>query len=191
MNILIRQCKRLFYGIALSVYATTPVLAADIEIFTDSNSASSTAQPNVMFLMDSSDTVRSTDLGSGAPVVASYDSTVTYPTVNSFDVSRLYYKDDGVAPTTHNDSQTFNASAYQCDHAIVDYQLNDITTGYLTSSSVSTPSKFVVDFVMVKGEILECAQPMIILRQQISVMMLSLRMKHYRRQRVRIRCWAL
>jgi len=147
MNILIRQCKRLFYGIALSVYATTPVLAADIEIFTDSNSASSTAQPNVMFLMDSSDTVRSTDLGSGAPVIASYDRTVTYPTVNSFDVSRLYYKDDGVAPTTHNDSQTFNASAYQCDHAIVDYQLNDITTGYLTSSSVSTPSKFVVDFL--------------------------------------------
>lgn len=134
MNILKRQFRRLFYGIALSAYVAAPVMAADIEIFTDSNSAATTAQPNVMFIMDSSDPMRSEDLDSG-PTVAPYEPTTTYPTVNSFDSTRLYYKADGVAPTTHSDSETFDSSAYHCDHAYVDYQPNDTTTGYISQET--------------------------------------------------------
>ena len=153
MNILIKQFKKLFYGVALSMYAAMPVLAADIEIFTDSNSAATTAQPNVLFIMDSSDSMRripGAAAAPGAPVAVSYDPTVTYPTTGtgSFAADKYYYRADGVAPTAPNANDEFDMAALQCNHAVVNYatgvievlstsSVTDGVTGVTTTTTVS------------------------------------------------------
>lgn len=123
MNILVKQLIRLSSGVALGLYLSAPVLAADIEIYTDSNASATTAQPNVLFIMDSSDSMRRIPSAS-APAAAAYDPDVDYPTsgTGSFEATKYYYSSSGTPPASPSTSNSFDTAALHCDHALHEYQ---------------------------------------------------------------------
>ena len=121
-----RRLKSTSLGFLLGCYVVTPVLADDIEIYTDANLVGALAQPNVMFIMDSSDHMNVT-----LTAANEYDYTVTYDTAGGYDPSVIYYTGDGSVPAANGDY--FDWAANTCDHAEKNYEagviVNDPDTG--------------------------------------------------------------
>jgi hypothetical protein len=69
-------------SLAFAVYAATPAIAEDIEIYTTANLGSTTIQPNVMFVIDTS-----SSMGAQMTVPVAYDYTRTY--VGCYDATKL------------------------------------------------------------------------------------------------------
>ncbi len=126
------MCKRLqkiSTGFALGCCAATPVFADDIEIYTDANLIGALAQPNVMFIMDSS-----ASMAANLPAAVGYDYTVTYDLAGGYDPTFIYYTEDGSIPAT-NGAYVF-WSANNCDHSEKNYELGVIVNDPDTGSDV-------------------------------------------------------
>ena len=78
-------------GLVFAAFAATPAVAEDIEIYTTANLGSTTIQPNVMFVMDTS-----SSMGALLSVPVAYDYTHTY--VGCYDATMLYYTAGGNLP---------------------------------------------------------------------------------------------
>ncbi len=97
-------------GLMFVAYVTTPAIAEDIEIYTTANLGSTTIQPNVMFIMDTS-----SSMGAQLSVPVAYDYTRTY--VGCYDASKLYYTSGGsLPPCTSKD--VFLKSSNRCDASL-------------------------------------------------------------------------
>jgi len=102
-------------GIALAMYAATPVLADDIEIYTTGALGSATIQPNVMFIVDTSGS-----MGDPVPSDAPYDYTVTYS--GSYDSGHIYFSTTNTPPGSSL-RYSFIKSANKCDNSLQKYDL--------------------------------------------------------------------
>ena len=126
MKSVYRRLNKTAIGLVLGCYAVAPVFADDIEIYTDANLVGALAQPNVMFIMDSSLSMAAT-----LPAEDAYDYTVTYDLAGGYDPALIYYADDGSIPATNGDS--FNRAENHCDHSLKDYKdgvpVVDLATG--------------------------------------------------------------
>lgn len=114
MKIVSMGINKILVGLVLSSCVITLALADDIEIYTDANLLGAAAQPNVMFIMDSSLPMGST-LQSDIP----YDYEITYDPAGGYDASKIYYTSDGSVPTPSDGY--FDWSANFCDHSLRDY----------------------------------------------------------------------
>ena len=97
-------------GLALAVYAATPAIAEDIEIYTTANLGATAIQPNVVFVMDTSGS-----MGSTLSVPTAYDYTVTYS--GCYDPSKLYFTASGGMPTCSSKDVIFKTSN-KCDASV-------------------------------------------------------------------------
>ena len=97
-------------GVAFAAYAATPAIAEDIEIYTTANLGSSTIQPNVMFIMDTSGS-----MSGQLTVPVSYDYTQTY--VGCYDASKLYYTAGGALPPCGS-KDVILKSSNKCDASL-------------------------------------------------------------------------
>ena len=103
---------------SLAAYSVGPAVAEDIEIYTTANLGTTVAQPNVMFIMDTSGSM-------GAPLSVStpYDHTQTY--TGCYDASMLYYSSTGAMPTCgskdviYKSSNTCDASMNLYDKGVI------------------------------------------------------------------------
>ena len=107
--------KKASAGLVLSSCVVTLAFADDIEIYTDANLVGPVAQPNIMFIMDSSSNMANT-----LPASEPYDDTRTYELVGGYDPAKIYYSSDGSIP--ENNGASFHwATANHCDHSERDY----------------------------------------------------------------------
>ena len=97
-------------GMALAVYAATPAIAEDIEIYTTANLGAAAIQPNVVFIMDTSGS-----MGNTLNVPTPYDHNVTY--VGCYDNTKLYYTQSGALPTCGSKDKIEKASN-RCDASL-------------------------------------------------------------------------
>lgn len=109
-----RGLKKTSISLLLGCCVTAQVFADDIEIYTDANLIGAVAQPNIMFIMDSSLPMDNT-LASDVP----YDYTHTYDVAGGYDDAYIYYTSDGSIPATNGGY--FNKTANYCDHAVKNY----------------------------------------------------------------------
>ena len=124
MNDMNKRLQKISIGFVLGCSVLVPVYADDIEIYTSANLVGPLAQPNVMFVMDSSAAMNAT-----LPAKVSYDYQTPY--VGGYDATKIYYSNDGSIPATNGDY--FDWAANKCDHAEKNYEagviVNDPDTG--------------------------------------------------------------
>ena len=108
------RIKKASIGFMLACCLAAPVFADDIEIYTDVNLLGPLAEPNIMFVMDSSST-----MGNTLPAPVAYDYQVTYDLAGGYDPGKIYYTTDGSTPATNGDF--FDWAANHCDHAVREY----------------------------------------------------------------------
>ena len=89
-------------GAGLALYAATPAIAEDIEIYTTANLGATAIQPNVVFIMDTSGS-----MGNTLSVPVAYNYAQTY--VGCYDPNMLYYSASGAMPA----STPMNSTAFQ------------------------------------------------------------------------------
>ena len=106
-------------GVVLGCFVVSPVLADDIEIYTDANLVGPLAQPNIMFIMDSS-----SSMAANLPAAVGYDYTVAYDLAGGYDPGLVYYTSDGSVAATNDPG--FVWAANQCKHSLID---NDPANG--------------------------------------------------------------
>ena len=93
---------------ALAVLLGQPALADDTELLLFSQDPSLTPKSNVMFILDTSGSMTSTET-----TVEPYDSTIDYS--GNCDKNNLYWSDVDVLPVCDgNETQFFDKSAFQC-----------------------------------------------------------------------------
>jgi len=97
-------------GAGLALYAATPAIAEDIEIYTTANLGAATIQPNVVFIMDTSGS-----MGNTLSVPVAYDYTQTY--VGCYDPNLLYYTSSGAMPTCGSKDVILKTS-HRCDSQV-------------------------------------------------------------------------
>ena len=104
----------LLIGAFWALCAGAPVVADDTELFTGGTALSSTAHPNIMFIIDTSGS-----MGSHVLTQPPYDGSIIYPTFGTFcDPNRIYWRrGTGDAPECDTDNY-IEASALRCDAAI-------------------------------------------------------------------------
>lgn len=117
------QVKAVVAGLILSSSVVPLVSADDTEIYTSSSVTSSSSNPNIMFIVDTSGSMGSS---SRSWVKPSYDADVTYtanaPGAGQCVSTGVYYVDDGQMPNCANAlTNYFNYTALECDHAVVQY----------------------------------------------------------------------
>ncbi|MDA3869495.1 MAG: hypothetical protein PF589_06025 [Gammaproteobacteria bacterium] len=127
-------------GFILGGCLATPVYADDIEIYTDANLVGPLAQPNIMFIMDSSANMATT-LPSSVP----YDHTTTYADAG-YAVDKIYYTDDGSIPATNGDY--FNWAANTCQSSLEEY----VPTAYTYTDTDTDPDTEVTVSAGFQGE---------------------------------------
>ncbi|UCB55674.1 MAG: hypothetical protein JSW45_03860 [Thiotrichales bacterium] len=97
-------------GVALALYAATPAIAEDIEIYTTANMGANSIQPNVVFVMDTSGS-----MGATLSVPVAYDHTRIY--VGCYDPALLYYTSSGAMPTCGSKDVILKTSN-RCDASV-------------------------------------------------------------------------
>ena len=123
------QIKAAFVGLLLSSSVLPVATAEDIEIYTTLGANSSTPNPNIMFIVDTSGS-----MGTESLVKPSYDALTTYKgdcAVNGTCCASdgIYFVDNGRIPDCATNTDYFNRSALVCDHAVAGYT----ATGVLIS----------------------------------------------------------
>ena len=109
------RVKQVLTGLMLALVAAVPAIAEDIEIYTRANLGAATVQPNVMFLMDNSGSMRNE-----LPVTVPYDHTVTYATSGGYDNTMYYYADGDAIPDSGSRSY-FDKASNKCDNSLNEY----------------------------------------------------------------------
>ena len=111
MNNINKRLQKISIGLVLGCSVSLPVFADDIEIYTDANLVGPLAQPNIMFIMDSSST-----MNLPMPAAVGYDYTITYDLAGGYDTGQVYYTDDGSVPATNGNS--FDWASNYCRHSL-------------------------------------------------------------------------
>lgn len=101
-------------GFMLGGCLAAPVYADDIEIYTDANLVGPVAQPNIMFVMDSSLNMENT-----LPASEPYDYTRTYDLAGGYDATKIYITSDGSIPAVNGDY--FDWAANHCFSSLQEY----------------------------------------------------------------------
>ena len=102
--------KAILAGAMLAVWAATPAIAEDIEIYTTANLGASVIQPNVLFVVDSSGS-----MGDTLSVPTPYDYTQTYS--GCYDPSVLYFTSSGALPSCGS-KDVFLKTSNKCDASV-------------------------------------------------------------------------
>ena len=116
MKYMMQKIKALTVGALLAVCVAAPAVADDIEIYTSLNAGDIIAQPNIMFILDSSGSMNLNVTTTSALVP--YDSTVTY--TGSCDADTIYYTTSGTVPSCSSGAY-FNAAANKCFDSVTRY----------------------------------------------------------------------
>ncbi len=109
-------------GFIVSLLGLSPLMADDTEIYVGSNLGVTNAAPNILFLVDTSGSMRSL-----VTTQVDYDPAVTYS--GCFSTSRVYWKTNTSDPGCST-SRYFNLSALKCQAALDQFT----TTGFLNDS---------------------------------------------------------
>lgn len=119
-------------GFILGSCLAAPVYADDIEIYTDANLVGPVAQPNIMFIMDSSANMANT-----LPASEPYDYTRTYDTAGGYDATKIYITSDGSIPATNGDY--FDWDANHCFSSLQEY----VPVGYTIPATATEPEMII------------------------------------------------
>lgn len=120
MKISAMKTTRMSLGCALSLIIGMPAIADDTELLLVSPDPSTTPKPNVMFIMDTSGSMTSTE-----STVQPYNSNQTY--AGDCNTDALYWTDVDVLPSCDaSNTQWIDDSAYNCDFS--DNQIAGIGT---------------------------------------------------------------
>jgi type IV pilus assembly protein PilY1 len=111
-------------GALWALAAGMPAVADDTELFIG-NSLSSTARPNILFIVDNSGSMSSQVL-----TQQNFDGRVTYPVVGSCDATRVYWRTGTGNPPACTTTNYFNMSALRCDRAAQAF----LSAGYYTDN---------------------------------------------------------
>ena len=111
MNNMYKQLQTKLVGSLLGFVLVAPVFADDIEIYTSANLVGALAQPNVMFIMDSS-----ASMANVLPASEPYDYTVPYDLAGGYDPAVVYYTSDGSIPAATD--ANFVWAANFCRHSL-------------------------------------------------------------------------
>jgi type IV pilus assembly protein PilY1 len=103
--------RAMMAGVAFAAYAGTPAIAEDIEIYTTANLGTTTIQPNVVFIMDTSGS-----MGSPMNVPIAYDYTHAY--VGCYDASKLYFTAGGSGLPTCGSKDVILKTSNKCDASV-------------------------------------------------------------------------
>lgn len=111
MKILTKQLSWTSTGCALALVAGAPAWADDTEILLVNPNLAQRPKPNVMFIMDTSGSMATTETTNAA-----YDSTVTY--TGTCDSNSLYWTDVDVLPTCGTtNTRVLDKASWFCDFA--------------------------------------------------------------------------
>ncbi len=114
------KLKPIGMGLFLSLYGSIPVLADDIEIYTQSPAG--VVKPNILFILDNSGSMNFTVPLAGSTALnlkQQYSVSNTYPG-GCFDASKVYYTTDNNIPACGS-TNYFDRSDLHCDHANDEY----------------------------------------------------------------------
>ena len=120
MQTRLKRLRNLSLFTAIGVMSAAPAYADDTEIYTGLNNLSTTVDPNVMFIIDTSGSMGATE----NTALVDYDPTITY--TGSCTNTRIYWSTSGDVPTCGT-SRYFAESQFRCDAAQT--PLFDNTTG--------------------------------------------------------------
>ncbi|MFQ5609942.1 MAG: hypothetical protein ACE5F8_06700, partial [Woeseiaceae bacterium] len=112
MNTNLRKAQCAFFGIVVTLICGVPALADDTEILLINPNAANPPQPNVMFIFDSSGSMRGR-----VTTQLPYDSSNTYPPDAGCDPDMLYWTEVSTVPDCNTTIQFFEKTAGVCDAA--------------------------------------------------------------------------
>jgi type IV pilus assembly protein PilY1 len=111
-------------GALWALAAGMPAVADDTELFIG-NSLSSSAQPNILFIIDNSGS-----MGSLVLTQDGFDGAITYPAAGGCDANRIYWRTGTGNPPNCGTNNWFNATALRCNRAALAF----LTAGYYTDN---------------------------------------------------------
>jgi type IV pilus assembly protein PilY1 len=140
-------------GALWALLSGMPAVADDTELFIG-NSLSSTAKPNILFIIDNSGSMASLVL-----TQETFDGTTTYPAAGC-DATRIYWRTGtGNPPNCATTSNYFNEAALRCDRAAKAF----VTAGYYTDNmaqydpnNVSGGKRWETIVATQKSRVVEC-----------------------------------
>lgn len=112
-----RILKSMGIGWVIGLCISVPVMAEDIEIYTQLSDSAATIKPNVLFILDNSGSMgRFVPRHDWQPrLKMPFDVTNSYPG-GCYDATKIYYSTDGLQPACGS-TKHFNFSDLHCDHA--------------------------------------------------------------------------
>ena len=122
MNKFNRAVKAILAGLFLAIYASTPVIADDIEIYTSLGSSAVSIKPNILFILDTSGSMDENVY----LAKEDYDPNKTYN--GCYSSGYIYYSSNGAIPSCWI-ANAFYDTALQCDNALYEYDSNGSRTG--------------------------------------------------------------
>ena len=111
MNLSNARTSWIAVGALWSLASGLPAMADDTELFIGT-SLSSTARPNILFIVDNSGSMSSLVL-----TQQTFDGTTTYPVAGGCDANRIYWRTGTGNPPACTTSNYFDAAALRCDRA--------------------------------------------------------------------------
>jgi type IV pilus assembly protein PilY1 len=126
-----QKIKPVVFGIAYSACIVPAAFAEDIEIYTSLGTTSAT-NPNIMFLIDTSGSMKTT-----SKVKPPYDYTKTY--TGSCSSTSIYFTNDGKLPVCPGSTDYFDEAANKCSHSVVGYKWSgyDDTGTYIYGKKIT------------------------------------------------------
>jgi type IV pilus assembly protein PilY1 len=125
MNLSNARIGWLAVGALWAFVSGLPAVADDTELFIGT-SLSSTAHPNILFIVDNSGSMASLVL-----TQETFDGATTYPAAGGCDANRIYWRTNtGNPPNCSTTSNWFEASALRCDRAAQAF----LTAGFYTDN---------------------------------------------------------
>jgi len=124
----ISKLKPIGMGLFLSLYGSMPVLADDIEIYTQSPAGS--VKPNILFILDNSGSMNElvptqvSGVPQGPLLKQAFSGTNVY-SGGCFDATKLYYTTGNNIPECGN-TDYFDRSDLHCDHANDEYNASGV-----------------------------------------------------------------
>lgn len=112
MNKAIQKSAVVFAGLLVALTSGTPVLADDTELLLVSPNQAVTPQPNILFIIDSSGSMRSDE-----NTREIYDSTTDYG--GDCDDDMLYWSETGVVPACDNNNKFIRKDRFVCESAML------------------------------------------------------------------------
>lgn len=122
MKDIAHNIKNIIAGTLFSFCIALPVIAEDIEIYTQLGASAPTAQPNIMFILDSSGSMDTeTTL-----VKPAYDASIVYS--GCYNLGKVYYSTSG-GPPSCTSINYFNEGLNMCHHSLDQHDDSDLPTG--------------------------------------------------------------